>query len=157
MTKRKEELLGKLERVRGALLDLVGTIEGDKWQQQVFSESDEWQVSDLLRHVVSAEQSMTRLVENIREGGEGASPDFDLTRWNARGVQKARQKSVEELTAELAQNRTYLLGVIESLDEDDWDKKGRHGSLRIMTIEEILHLIADHEERHMEDIQRAVS
>jgi hypothetical protein len=157
MTNRKEELLGKLERVRGALLDLVGTIEGDKWQQQVFSESDEWQVSDLLRHVVSAEQSMTRLVENIREGGEGASPDFDLTRWNARGVQKARQKSVEELTAELAQNRAYLLGVIESLGEDDWDKKGRHGSLRIMTIEEILHLIADHEERHMEDIQRAVS
>jgi hypothetical protein len=122
----------------------------------VFSESAEWQVSDLLRHDVSAEHSMTRLIENIRDGGEGASADFDLTRWNASRVQKAKAKSIEDLTADLAQNRTYLLGVIDSLDEADLDKKGRHGSLRIMSIEEILHLIADHEQRHMADIQQAL-
>jgi uncharacterized damage-inducible protein DinB len=156
MTERKQTVLTKLETVRGSLLDMVETIEEQSWTQPVFSESAEWQVSDLLRHVVSAEHSMTRLIENIRDGGEGASADFDLTRWNASRVQKAKAKSIEDLTADLAQNRTYLLGVIDSLDEADLDKKGRHGSLRIMSIEEILHLIADHEQRHMADIQQAL-
>jgi uncharacterized damage-inducible protein DinB len=156
MTERKQTVLTKLETVRGSLLDMVETIEEQSWTQPVFSESAEWQVSDLLRHVVSAEHSMTRLIENIRDGGEGASADLELTRWNASRVQKAKAKSIEDLTADLAQNRTYLLGVIDSLNEADLDKKGRHGSLRIMSIEEILHLIADHEQRHMADIQQAL-
>ncbi|MFZ0545968.1 MAG: DinB family protein [Candidatus Promineifilaceae bacterium] len=157
MADRKEVVLEKLERVRASLLDLVGTIEDEQWERKVFSEEEAWRVSDLLRHVVSAEHSMTRLIENIRDGGEGASPDFDLMRWNASRVQKAIQKSVSDLTADLAKNRTYLLGVIQNLSEDDLDKKGRHGSMRIMSIEEILHLIADHEEHHMGDIQQAIS
>jgi uncharacterized damage-inducible protein DinB len=157
MTDRKEAIVKKLEGVRASLLDMAATIPDDQWERRVFPESEEWQVSDLFRHVVSAEHSMTRLIENIRDGGEGASPEFDLTRWNDSRVKKARHKTIADLTADLTQNRTHLLGVIESLGEDDWDKRGRHGSLRIMSIEEILHLIADHEERHMGDIRQAVA
>lgn len=157
MPDRKEVLLKKLEGVRASLLDTAAAITADQWERKVFSESEEWQVLDLFRHIVSAEQSMTRLIENIRDGGEGASADFDLTRWNDSRVKKVRHKTIGDLTVDLAQNRAYLLGVIESLGEDDWDKKGRHGSLRIMSIEEILNLIADHEEHHMEDIQAAIA
>ena len=157
MTERRQAVIRKLEKVRGSLLDMVGTIEEEGWSRPVFSESAEWQVSDLLRHVVSAEHSMTRLIENIRDGGEGASAEFDLTRWNASRVQKAKTKSIGDLTADLAQNRAYLLKLIDNLEDEDLDKKGRHGSLRIMSIEEILHLIADHEQRHMGDIKRAVA
>ncbi len=157
MTDRKQTVIKKLETVRASLLEMVEAIDDEGWAKQVFSESAEWKTSDLLRHVVSAEHSMTRLIENIRDGGEGASADFDLTRWNASRVQKAKQKSISDLTADLAQNRTYLLGVIDSLSEGDWDKRGRHGSMRIMSIEEILHLIADHEQWHMDDIKRAVA
>jgi uncharacterized damage-inducible protein DinB len=157
MTERKETIVQKLEQVRGSLLNLVGTIEEEAWARQVFSESAEWQVSDLFRHIVSAEHSMTRLIENIRDGGEGASAEFDLTRWNASRVEKAKNKSIEELTAELETNRAYLRNVISSLNDDDLDRKGRHGSMRIMSIEEILNLIADHESHHMADIQQAVN
>jgi uncharacterized damage-inducible protein DinB len=157
MSERKETVLQKLETVRSSLLEMIGNIDDEAWSRPVFSESTEWQTSDLLRHIVSAEHSMTRLIENLRDGGEGASADFDLTRWNASRVEKAKAKSIEDLTADLGQNRSYLLGVIESLSNEDWDKKGRHGSMRIMSIEEILHLIADHESRHMEDIQNAAA
>jgi uncharacterized damage-inducible protein DinB len=157
MSERKETVLQKLETVRSSLLEMIGNIDDEAWSRPVFSESTEWQTSDLLRHIVSAEHSMTRLIENLRDGGEGASADFDLTRWNASRVEKAKAKSIEDLTADLGQNRSYLLSVIESLSNEDWDKKGRHGSMRIMSIEEILHLIADHESRHMEDIQNAAA
>jgi uncharacterized damage-inducible protein DinB len=157
VSERKNKVVEKLESTRAAFLEMAEGIEAAAWSRPVFSESTEWQVSDLFRHVVSAEHSMTRLIENIRDGGEGASADFDLTRWNASRVQKAREKSIGDLTADLTKNRSYLLGVIDTLTNEDLDKSGRHGSLRIMTIEEILNLIADHEQHHLEDIQKATA
>lgn len=157
MEKGKERVLVKLERVREALLEVVDGIDGEAWERKVFSEEEEWRVSDLFRHIVGAEPSMTRLIENIRDGGKGASPEFDLARWNASRVKKTRHKSIEELTADLAQNRAYLLEVVETLEEDDWDKEGLHGSMEMMTIEEILHRIADHEEEHLQDIRQAAA
>jgi hypothetical protein len=157
MSDRKEVVVKKLEGVRASLLDMAATIEDEQWERKVFSESEEWQVSDLFRHIVSAEHSMTRLIENIRDGGEGASPEFDLTRWNDSRVKKARHRTIADLTADLTQNRADLLEVVDTLHEDDWDKQGLHGSLEMMTIEEILHRIADHEAHHMRDIQQAVA
>jgi hypothetical protein len=156
MEERKEAVLDKLVRARRELLETAGTLNEEQWERKVFSEEEEWRVSDLFRHVVSSEQSMTRLIETIRDGGEGVPADFDLVRWNARGVQKTKEKTTPELSADLTTNRTHLLGVIDSLGEGDWDKQGRHGSMRMMTIEEILHLIADHEIRHLADIKKAV-
>jgi len=51
---------------------------------------------------------------------------------------------------------------IDSVVEDsvhllDVSLRGRHASLRIMTIEEICHLIADHEQTHVDEIRRLVS
>lgn len=157
MADRKERILEKLAGVRQTLLDTVAEIKEEAWERNVFSESEEWRVSDLFRHIVDAEPGMTRLIENIRDGGQGAPPDFDLARWNASRVKKASHKTIAELTADLAQNRADLLQVIDTLDENDWDKQGLHASLKIMTIEQILDRIADHEVQHMEDIRRAVA
>jgi hypothetical protein len=157
MGDRKEVVVEKLERIRQELIETVAEVDESGWQRKVWSESEEWQVSDLLRHIVGAEPSMMKLIENIRDGGKGASPDFDLARWNAGRVKKTQNKSIEELTADLAQNRAQLLAVVETLKEEDWDKEGLHGSMEWMNIEGILHRIADHEEHHMKDIQRAVA
>jgi uncharacterized protein (TIGR03083 family) len=155
MADRKEKVLEKLAKIRQELLDLVAEVDEAGWERKVWSESEEWRVSDLFRHIVGAEPSMAKLIENIRDGGKGASPEFDLARWNASRVKKTQNKSIDDLTADLAQNRVHLLSVVETLEEDDWDKKGLHGSMQVMTIEEILHRIADHEAHHMEDIRRA--
>ena len=157
MADRKDVVLDKLENVRQELLAVVAEVDEGGWARNVFTETAEWRVSDLFRHIVGAEPSMARLIENIRDGGSGASPDFDLARWNASRVKKTSQKSIEELTADLAKNRADLLAVVETLEEDDWDKQGLHGSLVVMTIEEILHRIADHEAEHAEDIRRATA
>ncbi len=56
----------------------------------------------------------------------------------------------------MEKNREDLLAFMDSLTEEDWQKKGRHGSLKIMTIEEICHIIADHEATHAADISAAL-
>ena len=149
---KKAKIFQKLAGSRQALLTLLEDLDQSQWDSVVYSEDAEWTVRDLFSHIMVSEKSMTRLVEVIQEGGEGASADFDLTRWNARTVQKSSDKLPEEIRAEMIVNRGHLLELLDSMPDSDWEKKGRHGSLRIMTVEEILHLIADHECDHMNDI-----
>ena len=154
---RKTTIKDKLARARAGLLDLVDPFGDAEWDTVAYSDGQEWTTADILRHLTGAEASMTRLIELIREGGDGVPADFDLQRWNARGIEKAGEKLPRELITEMSHNRTHLFDIIDGLQEDDWSKNGRHGSLRIMTIEEILNLIADHETRHAQDIRETAT
>jgi hypothetical protein len=58
---------------------------------------------------------------------------------------------VQQARAELAEHRQQLNQRLDALD-----RKGRHASLRIMSIEEILRLPANHEEQSAEDMARAL-
>ncbi|NLF66729.1 MAG: DinB family protein, partial [Chloroflexi bacterium] len=109
------------------------------------------------RHLVWAEGGMLRLMRQIRAGEEGAPADFDLDRYNAAGVNKLKDEMPADLLLRLEKNRNELLAFVESLEEGDWEKKGRHGSLRIMSIREILERIADHEAQHLADLREALS
>lgn len=156
LTDRQTTIRQKLAQSRQETLSSLQGLSETQWNTVVYSEEAEWRAADLLRHMTHAEQSMTRLIEAIRDGGEGVSPDFDLTRWNARAISKMQDKTPAGLFAEMAQNRERLWEVMDTLTNEDLDKKGRHGSLRILSIEEVLHLIADHEARHVNHIREAV-
>ena len=152
----KAKLQTKLAENRTALFTLLNGLTDEQWQTAVFSEETIWTVSDMVRHLEGAERSMISLMANIQQGGTGASEDFDLARFNASRIRKAKEKQIPELMAAMEKNREDLLAFMASLTEEDWQKKGRHGSLRIMTIEEICHIIADHEATHAHDIAQAI-
>jgi hypothetical protein len=145
----------KLNETREELIDLAGELTDDQWNLAVFGEDSDWQVIDIVRHVADSERGMTNLMKQIKEGRDGVPPDFDIDRWNRRAVSKLQHKSPQELLEWMNENRMELFSFIDTLDEDDWDKKGRHASLRIMSIEEICHLIADHEHMHLLGVRQA--
>jgi uncharacterized protein (TIGR03083 family) len=157
MSDKKADIQAKLSATRQVLQALIEGVSDEQWATAVYADNSDWTIADLFRHVVDSERSMTALMAQIQGGGEGVPADFDLARWNARGINKAKEKTTAELIADSRQNRAALLAFINSLAETDWDKKGRHGSLRIMSIEEICHLIADHEAGHTEEIRRALA
>ncbi|MCB8985404.1 MAG: DinB family protein [Ardenticatenaceae bacterium] len=146
----------KLQSSRQELLALLAGLNEAEWETAVYAKSTTWQVIDLLRHLTEAESSMTRLMVLIRDGGPGVPDDFDLDRWNASRIKKTLGKSTDDLLTAMAQNRTNLLEFMDALDEADWAKKGRHGSGRVLSIEEICHMIADHEAIHTADIRAAL-
>ncbi|MCA9958583.1 MAG: DinB family protein [Anaerolineales bacterium] len=153
----KHALITQLQETRQELLALLAGLTDEEWETAVYSEASDWTVADLLRHLVGAESSMTRLMMLIRDGGEGVPEDFDLNRWNARVVQKSKEKPVTDLHTEIVQNRAQLLSFINSLTDDDWEKKGRHGSGQVMSIAQICQIIADHETTHMKDMRTALA
>lgn len=152
----KTDLKTKLAENRAALFALLQGLTDEQWETAVFSEETIWAVSDMVRHLEGAERSMIALMSNIQQGGEGASEDFDLARFNASRIKKAKEKRPFELMADMEKNREDLLTFIESLTDEDWQKRGRHGSLRIMSIEEICNTLANHEAIHAYDIRAAI-
>jgi len=154
----KQAILEKLKQVRETLTAYVIELGEEQWETAVYSDEPQtiWTVADLFRHVVDSEQGMTSLMQHILESGVGVPDDFDLTRWNARRVEKTRQKTPTDLIQEMAVNRHNLLQFIDTLAPDDWPKAGLHSSMRVLTIAQICHLIADHEQSHLAEMQKAL-
>jgi uncharacterized protein (TIGR03083 family) len=155
---KKEKIRHKLAAARQALLSSLENLSEEQWETAVFSEEEEgWRVADVLRHLVAAERGMINLIERIRLGEEGAPADFDMHRYNASMVRKSKEKTPSDLLAEMDENRQRLLHLLESLEEREWQTKGRHASLHIMTIEEIFKTIVLHDKMHGRDIRQALT
>jgi uncharacterized damage-inducible protein DinB len=152
----KVQIFQKLSGARQALVSVLDELELEQWEKIVYTEHADWTVKDLFGHLMDSERSMTRLVETIKEGGEGVSPDFDLNRWNARTIKKTTDLTTDEIRSEMITNRGRLLEMLYDMPDEDWTKKGRHGSLKVMSVEEILNQIADHENEHLRDIVHVI-
>jgi hypothetical protein len=154
---RKTAIKKKLAASRAETLNLAHSLTEAQWNAMAFDEGSEWRVVDILRHVADSERGMTNLIVQICAGGEGVPPDFDLGRWNQRAVQKLQDKTPQQILSDMADNRLKLMDVIDTLADEDWDKRGRHASLQIMSVEEVLSLIADHERSHFAAVRETLA
>jgi hypothetical protein len=152
---KKVAIIRKLNEARAGLLAFFTQLEPEAWETAVYHEESNWTITDILRHLVDAERGMTGLISQWQQGKNPVPPDFDLERWNNRVIQKAADKSSTELLIEFNENRSKLFTLIKTIQPEDWAKQGRHGSLRIMSIEEVCHLIADHERDHLRAMAQA--
>ncbi len=154
---RKEGIKARLTATREQLLATLDELTDEQWYGAAYSEEGgDWRVLDILRHVTDSERGMTALMAQLKAGGAGVSADFDLNRWNRRVVEKLQGKTAADMRAALIENRAGLFAFIDTLDEEDWEKKGRHASGHILTIEQVCKLIARHERDHLAEIRTAV-
>lgn len=154
---KKSEIVTKLNEKREALLVFFSGLADDDWGTAVYHEATHWTITDILRHLVDAERGMMGMMVQWQRGKDPVPPDFDLERWNNRAIEKSADKTPDELLEEFRKNRVSLLSYIETIKPEDWAKQGRHGSLRIMSIEEVCRLIADHEADHLRVMQAAIA
>lgn len=131
-----------------AVLDQVD----DRWDTLVYSDGLKWSVRQLLHHLADADRGHNNQVMGIAQGRNIIPEDFDVERYNASITRKTAEKTVEESRASLEKSRQELLDWLNTLDETTLDKKGRHASLRIMSIENIVLFMAKHEQDHVNDI-----
>ena len=61
--------------------------------------------------------------------------------------------SVDDAIAGLKASRAELLEWLGTIDDATLDKKGRHATLRILSIAEIMDVMAFHEAGHADDIK----
>jgi len=154
---KKVEIQMKLTETRAALFSFLQGLSDTEWETAVQTEDANWTIADVVRHLVNAESGMTSLIEKFKMGEDPVPPDFDRERFNKSRVRKTQDVPPAQLLAQLETNRAHLMTVLDDLQPEDWPKKGRHASLRILTIEEVCHVIADHEGSHLEGMKNAIS
>ncbi len=152
MSARKQTILDTLAHGRQMLTSVIDQLQPDDWESPVQDADQKWTVRQIVTHVADAQKGMTGQITTINGGQEAIPADFDLDRWNRRAVEKGADKTPSELLLALEEGRIKLLQFLDTLTDADFDKQGRHSSLRIMTIEQILTLIGTHEIEHAQII-----
>src|SRR5262249_55083703 len=125
---------------------------GDRWDAQVYSEGAAWNVRQLATHLMITDKGHNNTIMGIAKGEEIIPADFDLERYNKRSVEKRGEVSIDEIRAALAATAAERDAWLDTLDDATLDKKGRHGSMKILSIEEILEVVANHDRDHANDI-----
>ncbi|PJF40884.1 MAG: hypothetical protein CUN55_12245 [Phototrophicales bacterium] len=130
----------------------------NRWETPVYSDGAAWNVRQLLIHLSVADKGMLGQIQRIVAGEEGVPEDFDLERYNRRSVEKRETMTVEEARAAIENAHQEILQWLDNIeDESVLDLEGRHGSLNIMTIEQILIIIGNHKRDHAKDIAKALN
>jgi uncharacterized damage-inducible protein DinB len=152
MSQRMDDIRHLLDQTRHALRSVLDHLQLADWEQSIQDEDQQWTVRQIVSHLVDAQRGMTNQISKISAGEDLIPPDFDLNRWNRRAVEKAADKTPQDLVAALEDGRTALKQVLNGLTDDQLDKRGRHSSLQIMSVEEIARLVATHEADHAKTI-----
>lgn len=151
MSERIEEHREILASARAYLNNVLDQV-GDRWEEQVYSDGLGWTVKQIVHHLADADRGHNFQLLGIANGQSPIPEDFDIERYNANVTKKTVEKSVEQSRADLSENRASLNEWLDNLDESQLELEGRHASLKIMSISQILKLMAGHERLHAKDI-----
>jgi hypothetical protein len=147
-----KQRLADSRRFLNEVLDRVG----GRDDIQVYSEGAGWNVRQLAVHLAVTERGQVNTIMGVARGEEIVPPDFDLERYNRRSVEKRADMTIEQAREQLQEARAELLNWLDTVSDADLDKQGRHGSLKIMSVAELLTTIATHEETHAHDLARVL-
>lgn len=128
----------------------------EQWQQTVYGEEGHWTARSILAHFVSAEQGFLKIFASIRDGGPGASDDFEIDRYNASQQAKMAEITSAELLARYLVTRAQMVDFAAKLDETDLQKQGRHPALGITSLGEMLKMVYLHNIMHLRDLKKVV-
>src|SRR5512144_2729157 len=91
------ELAEKLKSEGERFISIFSRLADDQWQREVYTEGATWTIRNVLSHFVTSERGLLKLFENIRQGGEGASQDFSIDRYNAAMQERTKGSTPWEL------------------------------------------------------------
>jgi len=150
------ELVQKLKSESEKYAAIFADLTDEQWQKEVYTEGSVWTVRSILAHLVTAERGLAKLFANIRDGGPGASEDFDIDRYNASQQEKTRELTPRELLEQYRAVRAEMIAWVSSLDEADLDKTGRHPFMGHTTLREMIKLVYLHNQLHYRDLKKVL-
>lgn len=156
MSRRKEELLARLQKGLEKTLAIFGSISPAQWEAVLYEQPYPWTVRDLLAHFVSAEEGLLQIAQDIASGGAGAPEGFDYDAYNAAEQKRLAGVPPEQLLEDLRAARRRTIEWVASLRDEDLDRVGRHPALGEVSLETFINAIYGHQLLHMRDLMNAL-
>ncbi|NWF67596.1 MAG: DinB family protein [Chloroflexi bacterium] len=155
MAERIKKAKAELEAARQRLNQVLDAV-GERTETPVYADGAAWNVRQLAIHLADADRGHNNQIKGIAEGREVIPADFDLERYNKRSVEKRAEMTLAQARESLNSTRSELNAWLDAQDEAVLDKTGRHASMKIMSIAQILDNMAEHERAHADDIARVL-
>jgi quercetin dioxygenase-like cupin family protein len=114
--------------------------------------SDKWSIADVIAHLGDLELISAVRIRAILAADAPAVPVLDQERWVSR-VHR-RDEPVVELLEQLWFHRRMNIRLIERLANEDFTRQGRHYEFGLLTIGQIGERLRNHDEKHLEQIER---
>ncbi|MCL5266042.1 MAG: DinB family protein [Chloroflexi bacterium] len=150
----RKAVICSLEESRQELVALAKSLTSE--QLQLPTENEGWSVKDTLAHVASSEGGLLATVNRILGGQVATRPGFDLNAYNQQQVEKRRNRSVDELLAELDASRPEALKRFGELTDEQLATRGNMASGTPIDVISVFQRIGDHERLHCDQIRKAI-
>lgn len=147
-----EKLKSEGEKIAGIFSAFVD----DQWDREVYTEGTTWTIRNVLSHLVTSERGLIKLFEQIRQGGEGASLDFSIDRYNASMQARSKDLTKDELLNQYQEVRANSITWVSNLRDEELELKGRHPFLGVTTIREMIKMLYIHNQTHYRDMKKAI-
>jgi hypothetical protein len=157
MSDRKAKLRQTILADHAAALAVFKKLTPAQWEMPVPSEEGvHWKARDVLAHVAVSESGQLHQLNQAIKGEQTVPPDFDLNRYNRRSVEKNAARTVEDFLKQMATDHAAVLARLDTVEEADLDKTGRHARGDTLTVEQFFHRITEHRRQHAEELARAL-
>lgn len=151
-----EPRVRELERNRQTFTAFLETLDDEQWNEPIGEE--QYTARQTLAHLAGAAKSMTRMGQNWIAGNQNyLRPDFDLNYYNARQQQKRAQLSNAELLEEWQAAHRDLIAFMETVREEDLDKRGEHPTAKNIPLRNLFLVITTHEADHIRLVMDTLS
>lgn len=152
ITELAEKLTSEGEKIHA----IFSALADNQWNAEIYTEGTTWTIRNLLSHLVTSERGLLKLFEQIRQGGEGASLEFSIDRYNASMQARNKDLTEAELLKQYQGVRANSIAWVSSLKEDELEIRGRHPFLGVTTIREMIKMLYIHNQTHYRDMKRAL-
>ena len=156
MKNRQSDIISKLEDSLYALISFYRSLKPEELNRKVYQEDDSWTVIQVLAHLITIEQSMQWLFNNILSGGPGAPPDFDIERFNRSQPKKLFKFELEELIQQFQSVREATISIVRKMDETDLDREGRHAFHGHGRLERFIRWAYEHQRMHEDEMRQVL-
>jgi hypothetical protein len=123
----------------------------------VYTEGTDWTPREVMCHFVSAERAFLRIFQDVAAGGEGAPEDLDINEFNEGEVAGMADESPRALLEQFREARAALIAFMQTLDDADLDRQGRHPWFGFDKMEKFTKLVYRHNMIHQRDIRRTLN
>ena len=151
-----QALADRLRKEGARVIDFFNNLNQEQWDAYIYMEESLWSLHDLLAHFVSSEIGRKNLIIDIASGGKGASPDFEIDRFNQQEVARLMVESNSELLHRYTRERNYLIKFVSNLQPQDLDHIGNDPFLGEVPLSEIIKLTYRHLQIHLRDARRCL-
>jgi hypothetical protein len=151
---RPEALLAILRSTPASLSCLASGIPESIWSQSPVE--GEWSITEILCHLrdVEGEVNIPR-VEKLLKDTNPFLPGMDTDPWAKERMYFCQNGS--EALDDFVNFRIQLLGLLESLQTEDWERKARHAIFGPTHLREIISILTGHDRLHIRQVYESLN